>query len=71
MSLKGEKRKMYWVLVRKHDRKRTLGKPTMDQKFKTKWTLQEQNWMTWTIHMVLDTDKWWIFIKKVTNLPVS
>jgi len=43
----------------------------MDRKLKSKWILQEQNWMTWTIHMALDRDKWWIFIKKVTNLPVS
>jgi len=27
MSHKGQKRKVYWVLVRKHDRKRALGKP--------------------------------------------
>jgi len=80
MSLKGEKRKVHWVLVGKRVRKRTLGNVTgrghlvslkMDRKLKSKWILQEQNWMTWTIHMALDRDKWWIFIKKVTNLPVS
>jgi hypothetical protein len=27
MSHKGEKRKIYWVLVRKHDRKTALSKP--------------------------------------------
>jgi hypothetical protein len=59
------------VLVRKHERKRALGKPKMDRKLISKWILQEQNLMTWTIHMVQDRDKWWIFIKKVTNLPVS
>jgi hypothetical protein len=39
MSLKGEKRKVYWVLVRKCDRKRTLGKPKNGSKVQIKMDL--------------------------------
>lgn len=39
MSHNGEKRKIYWVLVRKHDRKRALGKPKNISEFNFKMDL--------------------------------
>jgi len=39
MSHKGQKRKVYWVLVRKNDRKRALGKPKNGLQINTKMNL--------------------------------
>jgi hypothetical protein len=64
LSHKGEKRKVYWVLVRAHDRtgREHLESLKMDQRLISKWILQEQNWMAWTIHMAQDRDEWWALI---------
>jgi hypothetical protein len=68
----GEKRHAYWILVRKPEEKRPLGRPTLMWQDNIKMDLRGLGWngVDW-IDMAQDRDQWRALLNVVLNLRVS
>ena len=71
MARKGERKGIYWVLVRKSEGKRPLGRPRPRGEDNIKMDLQEVRCgvMDW-IELAYDWHRWWTFVTAVMKLPV-
>jgi hypothetical protein len=67
-----ERKGVYWVLLRKYEGKRPLGRPRCRQVGKIKMDLQEMGCgdVDW-IELAQVRDRWWTLVNAVMNLRVS
>ena len=67
----GESRGAYGVLVRRPDRRRRLGRPTLKWENNINIDLREVGWegMDWC-DLAQDRDRWWALVNAVTNLRI-
>jgi hypothetical protein len=63
-----EMRNVYKILVRKHEGKRSLGRPKHRWEDNIRMNLSKISWenMHWT-HLAQNRDQWWDLLNTVTN----